>query len=117
MPRTAIGCVGLTAFEAQALRALVDLDAFTPGASFHVGTIKRRGAISAEHWRWWMYLTRDGHATKTGESFLFDPLRDRFAITPSGREALAALGLPYIAPEHRSEWSLGAELQRARGAA
>lgn len=89
----AFATAGLSAFEAAVLRALVDLDRFTPGGMFGVRAIQTRSGqhdLKGDLWKRWLHLVRDGYAEKTGDPLTLTNPTDRFRITPEGRDALAA---------------------------
>ncbi len=90
MSGAAIATTGLSRFPLAVLRALRDLDRFTPGAGFTRAQVSRRGCVIDDKWSWWLDLVRDGYVTKTGDPYVLGQHTDHFRLTDYGREALAA---------------------------
>lgn len=86
----------LTAFDAHVLRALEDLDGFTPGGYFTPRQICARACLNVRRttYKQWARLHAYGLADMAGQmrarSYVGIPDTDTWSITSLGREALAA---------------------------
>lgn len=100
----------LNAFEARVLRALEELDGFTPGGYFTPRQICTRAGLNVRRttYKQWARINASGLADMAGamraSSHVGIPDTDTWSITSLGREALAA---------HRAERAAADKLRSA----